>query len=67
MARYVDRNSESKRSKGRGRRERLPTRITQADGQELFIHPSSGLRRKMSDVIDDTRSPNAFIVYHKKV
>jgi hypothetical protein len=67
VSRFVDRKFESKRGKGRGRRDILPARITQADGKELFVHPSSGICRQLPDIIDSTGTPNAFIVYHKKV
>jgi HrpA-like RNA helicase len=67
VSRYVDRGFESKRGKGRGRRDLLPARINQADGKEVFLHPSSKLCRHLSEVIDSTHSPNAFLMYHKKV
>lgn len=67
VSRYVDRGYEVKRGKGKGRRDLLPVRVNQADGKEVFVHPSSTLCRQLSDVIDSTQSPNAFLCYHKKV
>lgn len=65
VSRFAERNGKNKNKLRRG--VILPVKAIQADGKEVFIHPASALCRRLPDVLTNSASPSAFIVFHKKV